>query len=140
MLVELSAIAPDLAPGTLVVLLERSGAWRFDLSFRHAVRYLYEGRAVGHVVGADPLLYETSFEPLGILSNPVPVVRNPWREPAALYAYDAVVAVREDSRGRLQLLETWPRDLPPLPAGASYAPRSRLRSGPRLPRLSILGS
>jgi hypothetical protein len=139
-LVELTAIAPDLAPGTLVVLLQRGGTWRFDLSFRHAVRYLYEGRAVGHVVGADPLLYETSFEAAGIRSNPIPVVRGPWREPPALYSYDAVVAVREDARGRPQLLEAWPGDLPALPPGATYAPRSRLRSGPRLRRLSILGS
>jgi hypothetical protein len=139
-LVELTALAPDLAPGTLVVLLQRSDAWRFDLTFRHAVRYLYEGRAVGHVVGADPLLYETSFEAAGIRSSPMPALRGPWREPPALYAYDAVLAVREDGKGRLQLLESWPADLPALPKGARYAPRSRLRSGPLSSRRAILGS
>jgi hypothetical protein len=137
-LLELTAIAPDLAPGTLVVLLQRHGAWPFDLTFRHAVLYLYEGRAAGHVVGADPLLYETRFEAGGILSVPVPVVRGPWREDISLYSYDSVVALREDESGRLHLLETWPVDLPPLPSGAVYAPRSRLLEGARPRRATIL--
>lgn len=136
-LMELVAIAPDLAPGTLVLLVPREGTWRFDLTFRHAIRYLYEGRALGHVMNADPLLYETRFEPAGILSTPDPVVRGPWQEQPASFAYDAVVVVREDVKGRLQLQEAWPAELPPLPAGATYAPRARLRLG-RRPRLAIL--
>jgi hypothetical protein len=135
---ELAAIAPDLAPGTLVVLVPRGGTWRFDLTFRHAIRYLYEGRALGHVMRADPLLYETYFEAAGIRSIPDPVVRGPWQEGPATFPYDAVVAVSEDAGGHLKLQETWPGDLPPLPAGARYEPRTRLRPG-RLPRLSILG-
>ena len=138
-LLELTAIAPDLAPGTLVVLLQRHGAWPFDLTFRHAVLYLYEGRAAGHVVGADPLLYDTLFEAGGIRSVPVPVVRGPWREEVVLYPYESVVAVREDDSGRLQLLETWPEELAPLPLGAAYAPRSRLLAGARPRRSTILG-
>jgi len=39
----------------------------------------------------------------------------------------------------MQLVETWPAELPPLPPGASYAPRMRIRFGPRLRRLAILG-
>jgi hypothetical protein len=135
---ELAAIAPDLAPGTLVVLVPRGGTWRFDLTFRHAVRYLYEGRALGHVMRSDPLLYETQFDVAGIRSLPDPVVRGPWREEPATFPYEAIVAVSEDARGHLKLQETWPGELPPLPAGARYAPRARLRPG-RLPRVSILG-
>lgn len=137
-LVELTAIAPDLAPGTLVVLAQRGGTWRYDLTFRHALRYLYEGRALGHATQSDPLLYETRFEADGVRSLPVPVVRGPWQEAPATFAYDAVVVVREDGTGRLRLQETWPEELPALPPGARYAPRARLRLG-HLPRLAILG-
>jgi hypothetical protein len=136
-LLELTSIAPDLAPGTLVVLLG-SRTWPLDVTFRHAVRYLYEGRAVGHAVGGLELLYETRFETPGVRSVPWPVLRGPWRESPTLYSYGAIVALHEDARGRLHLLETWPAELPPLPPGATYAPRARLRLGPRLRRLTIL--
>ena len=137
-LVELTAIGPDLSPGTLVVLLQRDGAWPFDMTFRHALLYLYEGRAAGHVVGADPLLYETRFEATGIRSIPAPAIRDPWQEPVTLYPYDSVVAVRHDATGRLRLLDAWPAELPALPPGAVYAPRSRLLVGPRPRRLTVL--
>ena len=137
-LLELTAVAPHPAPGTLVVLLQERGAWSLDLAFRHAVLYLYEGRALGHVAAADPLLYETRFETAGIRSTPQLVLQAPWGEGPVLNAYDTVVAVREDAAGRLRLLETWPDDLPALPMGAVYAPRSRLRTGPPPRRLSIL--
>jgi hypothetical protein len=137
-LLELTSVAPDLAPGTLVLLLD-SGSWALDLTFRHAVLYLYEGRAVGHAVGATEYLYETSFEATGVRSVPWRVLRGPWRESPTLYPYAAIVALREDARGRLHLLETWPADLPPLPPGATYLPRARVRLGPRLRRLEILG-
>jgi len=137
-LLELTSVAPDVAPGSLVLLLG-SGAWPLDLTFRHAVRYLYEGRAVGHAVGAPEFLYETRFETTGVRSVPRPVLEDPWRESPVLYSYDTIVALREDARGRLLLLETWPAELPSLPAGATYAPRARLRLGPRLRRLMILG-
>jgi hypothetical protein len=91
------------------------------------------------VVGADPLLYETRFEAGGIRSVPVPVVRGPWREDVSLYPYDSVVALTEDESGRLHLLETWPEELPPLPPGAAYTPRSRLRAREPPRRLTILG-
>lgn len=137
-LLELTAMAPDLAPGTLVVLLQARGAWALDLAFRHAVSYLYEGRATGHVAAADPLLYETQFEVAGVRSTPEAGLQGPWGEPPVLHGYDSVVVVREDEAGRLRLLETWPEDLPPLPPGAAYSPRSRLRAGPPPRRLSIL--
>jgi hypothetical protein len=90
-------------------------------------------------VGTTEYLYETSFEATGVRSVPWRVLRGPWRESPTLYPYDAVVALREDARGRLHLLETWPADLPALPPGATYLPRARLRLAPRLRRLAILG-
>ena len=133
----LAAIAPDLQPGTLVVLVE-SGAWPLDLTFRHAVKYLYEGRAVGHAVRAGELLYETRFEPDGVRCLPDPVIQGPWHEPPALFPYDALVVLREDAQQRVSLLETWPDELGPLPPGARYAPRERLRLGPLPRRLQAL--
>ena len=91
-LLELTAIAPDLSAGTLVVLVAPHGAWSFDMAFRHALRYLYEGRATGHVLGADPLLYETRFEATGIRSIPSPAIREPWGEAVTVFPYDSVVA------------------------------------------------
>jgi hypothetical protein len=137
-LLELAAIAPDLRPGTLVVLLQARSRWPLDLTFRHAVRYLYEDRAAGHVPAADAFLYETRVESGGILSSPAPVLRRPWGEAERLYPHDAVVVVREDASGRLRLLDAWPKELGPLPPGASYAPRARIVVGPRLPRLRLL--
>ncbi len=137
-LLELTAIAPDLEPGTLVVLLPHGRPWPFDFSFRHAVRYLYEGRAVGLAVGAEPLLYDSGFAADGVHADPIPVLRGPWREEAVPHPYDAVVVLREDAKGRLRLLEDWPDELLPLPPGASYAPRARLRRGTGLRRLKIL--
>lgn len=137
-LLELNAIAPDLAPGTLVVLLPHGRPWPFDFSFRHAVRYLYKGRAIGVAVGAEPLLYDTRFDADGVHADPDPVLRGPWREEAVAYPYESLVVLREDAEGRLRLLEAWPDDLFPLPPGASYAPRPRLRGGPGPRRLTIL--
>lgn len=136
-LLELTAVAPDLVPGTLVVLLD-GGAWPLDLTFRHAVQYLYEGRAVGHDVNALEYLYETRFEAGGVRSVPRPVLMGPWHESPTLHPYDAVVVLREDEAGRVRLLDDWPSDLSPLPREAVYAPRSRIRLGPRLPRLAVL--
>ena len=132
------SVAPQLAPGTLVVLLAWTPAWPFDLTFRHAVSYLYEGRAIGHVPEVEPFLYETSFEPGGIRTSPAPVLRGPWHEEPRLVPYDGVVVVREEPSGRVSLVEDWPGDLPPLPPGARYAPRERILPGPPSRRVEIL--
>ena len=132
------SVAPQVAPGTLVVLLARTPAWPLDLTFRHAVAYLYEGRAVGHVPGRDPFLYETSFEAGGIRTSPVPVIRGPWHEEPRVIPYDSVVVVREETSGRVSLVESWPGELPPLPPGARYAPRGRILPGPLSRRVEIL--
>ncbi len=137
-LLGITAVVPDVEPGTLVVLLG-GGGWAIDVSFRHALHYLYEGRAVGHSVDALEYLYKTRFESGGVRSSPRPVLERSWQETSVLYPYDAVVVVKAVENGRVTLAETWPEELDPLPAGASYAPRARIRQGPRLPRLRILG-
>jgi hypothetical protein len=137
-LLGITAVVPDVEPGTLVVLLG-GGGWAIDVSFRHALHYLYEGRAVGHSVDALEYLYATRFESGGVRSAPRPVLERSWQETSVLYPYDAVVVVKAVENGRVTLAETWPDELDPLPAGASYAPRARIRQGPRLPRLRILG-
>jgi hypothetical protein len=137
-LLELTAVVPDVAPGTLLILLD-GGVWPLDLTFRHAVRYFYEGRAVGHDVNALEYLYETHFEPAGVRTVPRPVLNGPWHEAPTLYPYDAVVVLREeDETRRVRLVENWPTELPALPREAVYAPRARIRLGPRLPRLEVL--
>ena len=137
-LLGVTSIAPQVVPGTLLVLLGQGGTWPLDLTFRHAIAYLYEDHAVGHVPDSDAFLYETSFEPGGIRSSPMPVIRATWDETPRLFPYESVVVVREDTVGRLGLLEAWPRDLPPLPPGARYVPRSRILPGPRSRRIEVL--
>jgi hypothetical protein len=137
-LLELTSVVPDVVPGTLIVQLGE-GAWPLDVTFRHAVLYLYEGRAVGHFVRALGYLYETQFSVDGVRSIPRQVLQGPWRESPATFGYHAVVVVREDASGHMRLLEKWPARLGPLPAGATYAPHARIRFGRRLARLRILG-
>jgi hypothetical protein len=137
-LLGVTSIAPQVVPGTLLVLLGQGRTWPLDLTFRHAIAYLYEAHAVGHVLEADSFLYETSFEPGGIRSSPMPAIRAAWDEAPRLFPYESVVVVREDALGRLGLLEAWPGDLPPLPPGARYLPRARILPGPRSRRIDIL--
>ncbi len=137
-LLGVTSVAPQVVPGTLVVLLARAPVWPLDLTFRHAVAYLYEGRAVGHVPGTDSFLYATSFETGGVRSSPVPVIRDAWHEEPRLFPYQSLVVVREEASGRVTLVEAWPSELPPLPPGATYAPRGRILPGPRSRRMEIL--
>jgi hypothetical protein len=135
---ELAATVPDPAPGTLLVLIAGSKAWPYDFSFHHAVSYLYEDRVDGHVVGVESLMYPARFGPQGISIEPATAVREPWREPSRLFGYSELVVLREEAT--LALCETWPDDLPPLPADAVYAPRRRLGAGPPPRRLEILAA
>src|SRR5262249_46553028 len=134
---ELAALLPEPEPGTLVVFLSPRGVWPLDLSFRHAVRYLYGGRGTGHAQSAPPYLYSIRYEEDGVRSEPLSVLRGPCQEEAQLFPYSSVVVVAEDETGPLRLLESWPASLPPLPPGSVYAPRARLGSGPG-PRLPVL--
>jgi hypothetical protein len=133
MLSGLARKVPDVEPLTLVVLLDDGKAWRATYGFRHALLYLYEGRAIGYVPGAWDALYPTSFTPEGIRIEPWPVVRAAWRTGVTLHRYDETIVVRYSRQGGVTVLEEWPRDLPPLPTGAAYRPRSRIVAGAKPP-------
>jgi hypothetical protein len=121
------------------VLLRHGGTWTFDFSFAMAIDYLYEGAARGSVPGADSLLYETRYEPAGVVSERAPVLRGPWREETLRYRYDEVVVFLERENGELGVVDSWPGDLGPLPPGQVYSPRSRIRADlPRPRRVAIL--
>jgi hypothetical protein len=127
----LVALAPDLREGTLVVLQDADGVFPATFTFRHAVSYLYAGRAAGLVHRGHDFLYPARFGEDGVESLPWPVVREAWREPAHVYGYDALVVLRQ-ARGELTLERAWPADLPSAPGAAGYAPLARIvRSGRR---------
>jgi hypothetical protein len=134
---EIAALLPDPEPGTLLVFLSPRGVWPLDLTFHHAVRYLYDGRVTGHAQASPAYLYSIRYQADGVHCEPLPVIRGPWQEDARVFPYSSVIAVAQDETGPLHLLETWPASLPPLPEGASYAPRARLRPG-RPPRWPVL--
>lgn len=131
---------PDLVPDTFVVLLDGTASFPATFTFHHALGYLYERRAAGVSVGAEPFLYPHAFSTDGLVSAPLESVRGPWREPVRAYRYDQLVVVRATPEGGVRLLEQWPEgELPALPPGAVYSPRARIRAGGELrPALRIL--
>jgi hypothetical protein len=140
LLAAITQAAPDLSPGTLIVLFGGERIFEATFPFRHAVHYLYDGHAVGLVQGGNDFLYPAGFTPQGIAVAPWAVIRGPWAAPARLYRYDEVVVVGA-AEGSAAILERWPEALPPLPPGAGYAPWKRVRArtaGAR--RLSILSA
>jgi hypothetical protein len=123
---QMVAAAPDLRPGTLVILLGGSRIFRLEAGIRHAVKQVYPGRAVGHAPDTEPFLYETRFTPPGITNEPWSSVRRAWDEPVAHYRYEEVVVFEARRPGKVALAEQWPAGLPPLPSGARYAPEGRI--------------
>ena len=136
-LAALVAQAPALAPNTVVVMLDETRSWPVNFGFTHAIHYLYGEDVAGVVFQGHEFLYATRFEPEGVVREPWPVIREAWRSPPTRHRYDEVVAVRF-AGGRLGLLDAWPPELPPLPPGATYAPRARIRPGPPAPSARIL--
>lgn len=118
--------APDLRPGTMVLLLDEGGAWRATFGFHHAIQYLYQRRAAGCVWGAWDALYPGTLGPEGLHSEPWSVIRGPWSVRPHTYRYDEIVVARF-SGGRVEILKEWPATLPPVPAGALYDPGSRIQ-------------
>ena len=118
---------PDVQPRSLLVLLDEGKAWRADFGFHHAVEYLYRGHAIGVVWGASSPIFPAFFAPQGVASDPMPAVQGAWGARRGLYRYDEVVVVRHTTSGAAVVLEAWPTELPPLPPGALYRPRARLR-------------
>lgn len=124
---ELTRQAPGLRPHTLVVLLDETGDWQTTFSFRHAVQYTYGDDVLGYASGASDLFYPTRIVPDGVDCEPWRVIRGPWRSPPTRHRFDEVVVVRHDASGIVSILDEWPAvGLPPLPAGAAYAPRARV--------------
>ena len=140
MLTALTHQVPDVKPHTLIVLLDEGQAWRATYGFRHAVQYLYQGRAIGYIPGAWDALYPTFFTPEGVRVEPWPALRRPWGTRVTLHRYDETIVVRHAPDGRVEVLDPWPDGLPPLPAGARYDPGSRILVGsPLPPERGILG-
>jgi hypothetical protein len=126
-LAALTAQAPGLRPGTLVVLLDETGAWPMSFTFRHAVSYLYPQQAIGLVYGAEGFLYPSWTTTLGWVVSPQTSIRGAWGVEPSAHPWETVVVARLHSDRRLELLEHWPADaLPALPPGARYAPRARI--------------
>ena len=135
---QLVDLAPDLRSSTLVVLLDSDRAFGATFPFRHAVKYLYEGRALGVVPEGHDFLYPTRFEAQGVTTEPFPSIRRSWSEPVTRHGYDEVVVLGH-SGGRLTVVEEWPFPDPPDGVAGRYAPRSRFVSGPPPERGRILG-
>ena len=131
---DLVGVAPALEPGTLVVLLDETGAFGVSLTFRHAVAYLYPAQAIGLVPAAADFLYPWSFTPAGIAIVPWPDIRQAWDVEPTLHPWDSLVVVRRSASGQLEIVPRWPDGvLPPLPDGARYAPLERIVRDERPP-------
>lgn len=128
----LTALAPDLAPNTLVVLVDERAAFRMTFTFRHAVDYLYQGRALGLVAGGDPFLYESEVTPRGLHISPWEIVRGPWGVRETWHRSDEIVLLRFSAAGEVEILDSWPPGLPVVP-GQGYAPRRRILPLPQPP-------
>jgi hypothetical protein len=140
-LADLTRLVPHTAPHTLIVLIDDSGGWPATFTFRHAVDYLYDGRAVGYVWKAVDFLYPAYFLPAGVYYDPWPVIREPWGVAPTLHRYDEVMVAYVGDGGALRVLPEWPSHvLPALPAGARYAPEARVVREDTLPASrAILG-
>jgi hypothetical protein len=126
-LVELTRRAPDLKPNTFVILIDEGGAWPASFTFRHALRYLYAGHAIGSVWRANDFLYPVYLLADGVHSVPWEIIRKPWRTPVTTHGYRETVVVRLEASGTLSVLQRWPDELlPKLPEGAAYEPEGRI--------------
>ena len=122
--------APALRAGTLVLLLDEDRSWSHVLTFRHAVSLVYGDDVVGYSLGSDRFLYDIVGEAGGLRVLPWPVIRGPWRESPTFHRWDEIAVFRL-AAGRVTLIDRWEHPwLPSLPAGARYAPRERITTGP----------
>jgi hypothetical protein len=134
MLVQLLERVPEVAPHTLVVVLDERGAWRAVFTLRNIVEYLYERRATAYVWPAHAIFYPARFTETGILCEPWEVIREPWQSPVTHHRYDEMILLRYTKDERLELLVEWPAGLPRLPAGARYDPAARIARPASTPR------
>ena len=129
----LVARAPDVKPNTLFVLIDAPGAWPDTYALDHALRYLYEGRARGHVWRARNLFYPDAFTADGIRREPREDIREPWGESPGFFRYDETIAVRQGRDGTVEILERWPARVAVQPATRSYDPLARVVTGGKEP-------
>ena len=100
-------------------------------TFRHALRYVYGGGVVGVVHGGADFLYPWQVVDSGIAVSPWPVIRSEWHVAPSLHPWESILVAQADASGALSILPRWPEGvLPPLPAGARYAPAARVRPSP----------
>jgi hypothetical protein len=129
----LTRLLPDVRPNTFVLLFDETDTWPATFSFRHAVDYVYDGRATGAVWGRHPFLYPFAFTGEGLVSEPWPIIRRSWRVKPTFHRHDELVVARLSPSG-LEILEEWPDTvLPALPAGAVYDPDARIVRGGAVP-------
>ena len=124
---------PTVKPHTLFVLVDAQAAFPMSFTFRHAIQYLYQGRASGIAPDANDFLYPTRFVPEGVLTLPWPVIRAPWDSPPTLHRYDEVIVLRPGPGRGAEILGSWPAGLPPLPVGARYDPWARVANASPAP-------
>lgn len=141
-LVQLTREVPDVKPNTLFVLLDEARAWPATFAFRHAVAYLYQGRALGYVWGASDFLYPAHFNSTGIASIPWGVIQVPWKARPTYHRYDEVIVLRFRRDWRLEVLQEWPAGtFPNGPATREYRPSTRvLRPASLPPERAVLGA
>jgi len=137
---QIAATAADFKPGTLVILFQGTGTWVGTFAFHHALDVVYGRHVAGCVAnGREELFYECRQDAQGVHHDPWPVLKPAWGASPRTYRFDEVVVFRSDATGRITLVDEWPADLPPLPAGATYAPQARITSSASSPvRRSIL--
>ncbi len=139
-LAQIARLAPGLAPGTLVLFLDDAPTWIGSFPFHHGLDIVYGRHVAGCVpAGREPLFYTCRATPEGYEFVPWRVLEGAWGERRGRFGFDALVVFRSSS-GRVELVEKWPADLPPLPLGARYAPRERLAApAPPASRLGLPG-
>jgi hypothetical protein len=140
---QIVATAPDFEPGTLVMLFDGAGTWLGSFVFHHALDLVYGRQVAGCVAnGHEEIFYVCQLDPGGVYRETWPVVRTAWGAWPRHYSFDQIVIFRSDTAGRVTLLDEWPSELAPLPPGAAYRPRARIRSSgtPPASRAILTGS
>jgi hypothetical protein len=124
-------IAPRFVPNTFVILIDDTDTFPATFPFRAALTCLYpRGEAFGYVWRKWDILYPAQFTPEGVVNRPAAELREPHFMPVTHHRFDEMVVFRHATGGQLSLFENWPDSLLfPLPAGARYAPRERIREG-----------
>jgi hypothetical protein len=121
------------------VLVDRTRSWVGSFAFHHALDLAYGRHVAGCVVDApEEIFYTCSPGPEGVRHQPWPILARAWQARPRTYGYHELIVFRSEAPGRATLLEEWPAGLPALPAGARYAPRSRVVNGSAPASRSIL--